>query len=344
MGTPLVTIVVPVLNGAAHLRESLDSILAQTYSPIEVMVCDDGSTDETPEIIASYGSRVIHRRQPANLGIYDNVNNGITAARGELVATYHADDVYLPTIVEREVAFMRRYPEAGAVFCLDLWIDAEGREYGRLELPKDVSGDTPLPFRTVFDALLRHKNTFLVCPTAMVRAEIHREIGGYRQSLFRDSADLDMWIRIAEKCPIGVVAEHLMRYRHFHGSSQHRYHYLRTMPDLYFAIMDGHLERGSGRGAAPDALVAYQAHRSEDHLMIAVAHYIKGQRADARASVGRARPLAILKSPSVRRARLLLLFVLMWTLARLPRLWPFARVFYRRWHKKKRPVGEPDAA
>jgi len=341
VSAPLVTIVVPVFNGAAHVREGLDSILAQRYAPIEVIVCDDASTDETPDIIASYGSRVVHRRQPENLGIYDNVNSGVAAARGELVATYHADDVYLPEIVERQVAFMRRHPDTGAVFCLDRWIDAEGREYGKLELPTDVPGDTPLPFRTVFDALLRHKNTFLVCPTAMVRADIHRELGGYRQTLFRNSADLDMWIRIAERRPIGVLAEHLMRYRHFHGSSSHRYHYLRTTPERYFAIMDHHLERGAGRGAAPDALVAYEAHRSEDGLLIAASHYIKGERAEARAAVGRTRPLAIVKSPAGRRPRLLLLFVLMWTLTRLPRLRPFARAFYRRWHAKKRPPGAP---
>ena len=90
---PLVSIVVPVFNGAKYLRESLDSILAQTYRSIEVLVMDDASTDETPEIIASYGDRVIHVRQRENRGIYGNANDGIERARGEYIAIYHADDL-----------------------------------------------------------------------------------------------------------------------------------------------------------------------------------------------------------------------------------------------------------
>src|SRR5262245_46403552 len=125
----LVSVVVPVWNGARYLRESLDSILAQTYRPIEVLVMDDASTDETPEILASYGPAVRTRRQGTNRGQFDNVNDGIALAGGEWIAVYHADDVYRPEIVEREAEFLERHPEAGAVFCLDAWIDAEGREY-----------------------------------------------------------------------------------------------------------------------------------------------------------------------------------------------------------------------
>src|SRR5262249_59034983 len=94
-------------------RESLDSILAQTYRPIEVLVADDASTDETPEILASYGSAIRTLRQQRNKGIYDNVNGGIAMAKGEWIAGYHADDVYRPEIVEREAEFLRRPPEAG---------------------------------------------------------------------------------------------------------------------------------------------------------------------------------------------------------------------------------------
>src|ERR1043166_5605534 len=97
---PLVSIIVPVLNGARYLRESLDSLVHQSYPRIEVLVMDDASTDATPEIVSSYGNRVKWRRQPRNRGQFGNVNDGIGLAEGEFIAVYHADDIYAPIIVE----------------------------------------------------------------------------------------------------------------------------------------------------------------------------------------------------------------------------------------------------
>src|SRR5262249_46829811 len=135
---PLVSIVVPVFNGADYLRVSLDSILSQSYPNIEVLVMDDASTDTTPEILAGYGDRIHVRRQSTNRGIYGNANDGIALARGEYIAVYHGDDIYDRRIVEREVAFLESHPQAGAVFCLDVFVDAEGHEYGRLQIPPEL--------------------------------------------------------------------------------------------------------------------------------------------------------------------------------------------------------------
>jgi len=103
---PLVSILVPAYNGAGFLREALDSLLAQTYENIEIILLDDASTDATPQVAAEYADRIQYIRQPRNLGIYDNVNAGIALARGEFVATYHADDIYLPTIVQAQVEYL----------------------------------------------------------------------------------------------------------------------------------------------------------------------------------------------------------------------------------------------
>ncbi|MDQ3685332.1 MAG: glycosyltransferase, partial [Acidobacteriota bacterium] len=111
---PLVSIIVPVFNGEKYVRESLDSIVGQTYPHLEILVMDDASTDATPGIIAGYGDRVTSYRQPRNRGQFQNVNDGIGMARGEYIAVYHADDVYEPRIVEREVDFLERHTEAGA--------------------------------------------------------------------------------------------------------------------------------------------------------------------------------------------------------------------------------------
>ena len=115
----LVSIIVPVFNGEPYLRESLDSIFAQTFSPTEVIVMDDASTDGTSNIVSYYGDRLKYYRQSQNRGIYGNVNDGIALAKGEYIAVYHAYDISFPTIIEREVAFLERYPEAGAVSTVD---------------------------------------------------------------------------------------------------------------------------------------------------------------------------------------------------------------------------------
>jgi GT2 family glycosyltransferase len=336
---PLVSILVPSYNGAAHLREALDSLLAQTHQRIEIILLDDASTDATSEIAAEYAGRISYLRQPKNLGIYNNVNVGIAQARGSLIATYHADDIYLPTIVEAQVAYFERHPEVSAVFCSDIFVDAEGREYGRLVLPPEVRRERPLDYRTVLNTLLTYKNRFLVCPTAMVRASVHRDVGGYLQDRYRNTADLDMWLRISRRYPIAILESHLMMYRHFHGNSSQRYHHLRTAPENFFVILDERLASGDRALAAPQALVSYEAHRSEDRLMAAISHYIKGELADGRSALRAVQVGAIVRAPQVQRWRLLVLTAGMWGLLRLPRVNAFARMMYDRWHAKRPPAG-----
>ena len=327
---PLVTVVVPVLDGERHLRESLDSILAQTYPRLEVIVMDDGSTDGTPEIVASYGDRVELVRQPERRGIYGNANDGIARARGELIGVFHADDVYLPELVEREVAWLRAHPDAGAVFCCDVFVDGDGRELGRVSIPADVRGGRPLPYATVVNALLTHRNTFLRCPTALVRASLYRELGGYRDAEFKNTSDLEMWLRIARSRPLGVLEDHLLLYRRGHGSSSERYHGARTDPDRFFEIMD--LERAgpAAGGATPAARRAYEAHRAQDTVWLAGSHYILGDREAARRTLRELRLRRLLASRSVERGRLAVLAVALRVLSRLPRLSAAARLLSRR--------------
>jgi glycosyltransferase involved in cell wall biosynthesis len=335
---PLVSILVPAYNGAHFLREALDSLLAQTYGNIEIILLDDASTDATPQIAAEYADRIKYIRQPHNLGIYNNVNAGIALARGEFVATYHADDIYLPTIVQAQVEYMLAHADVGAVFCSDIFVDAEGREYGRIVLPREVRGERPLNYASVVNALLKYKNRFLVCPTAMVRTAVHREVGVYDQGRYRNSADLEMWLRIARHYPIAVLESYLMKYRHFHGNSSQRYRYLRTAPENFFTIMDDYLAAGARAVAAPRSLVSYEAHRSEDRLMAAISHYIKGEPALGRRTLREVQLSAIASTRDVQRLRLLVLSAGMWILLRMPRVAALAQLMHQRWHVKRPPA------
>jgi glycosyltransferase involved in cell wall biosynthesis len=335
---PLVTILVPAYNAEKHLREALESMLAQTYRNVEIILLDDASTDCTPEIAKEYAGRVEYVRIPRNLGIYGgNVNVGIEQARGELIATYHADDVYEPTIVEQHVDYLTRHPEVGAVFGLDTFIDAAGREYGRLTLPPEVRGERPLDYATVLNALLTYKNTFIVGPTSMVRASVHRHVGGYRPERYRIASDLEMWVRIARHYKIAILESYVMKYRHFHGNATQQYFHLRTTPENVFMIVDDYLDDGGRALATPRALVSYEAHRSEDRLMVAVNHYIKGELADGRAALRQARLGPVVRTPQVQRTRLLVLYAGLWVLLRLPRLDAVAKRMFDRWHVKQPP-------
>jgi glycosyltransferase involved in cell wall biosynthesis len=335
---PLVSIILPVFNGELYLRESLDSVLAQTYPRTEVIVMDDASTDGTPQIIAEYENRVSYHRQNRNKGQFANVNDGIALARGEFIAVYHADDIYDQGIVEREVEFLLAYPEAGAVFALDIFVGPTGQEYGRLTLPRELQGRVLLEYPTVLNYLLKYKNRFLVGPTAMVRASVYDELGLYRGDEFQIASDLEMWARISRGYRIGILPDYLMKYRHGHGNSTQQYYRLRTEPERYFRIMDEHLVRVGHILARPESLTAYEAHRAEDQLMLVINLYILDRREEAQVMLSGLNPKRLAGSAQVQRCRLLLLYGLLRALLRLPKLSLVADWFYQRWHVKTYPA------
>src|SRR5947208_1919794 len=98
--SPLVSVVIPVFNRHRYVREAIESVLAQTYPAVEVVVTDDGSTDETPDVLRSFGDRIRVITQP-NAGIAAARNVAVGAARGSLIALLDSDDRWLPNKLER---------------------------------------------------------------------------------------------------------------------------------------------------------------------------------------------------------------------------------------------------
>src|SRR5215469_8348389 len=103
MKSPLVSCIVPVFNGEQYLAEALDSILTQTYRPLEIIVADDGSTDGTAAVVARYGNRVRYLFQP-NAGTAAACNLGIKAAQGDFIGFLAADDLWHPEKLARQLA------------------------------------------------------------------------------------------------------------------------------------------------------------------------------------------------------------------------------------------------
>jgi glycosyltransferase involved in cell wall biosynthesis len=133
----LVSVVMPAYNYAPFLREAIDSVLAQTYPYVELVVVDDGSTDETPAILASYGDRLTSVRQP-NSGQAAAINRARRMARGELVGYLNADDVLEPGAVAASVEALRARPDAVMSFCDFALIDAASRRFARCTVPGDM--------------------------------------------------------------------------------------------------------------------------------------------------------------------------------------------------------------
>ena len=277
---PLVSIVVPSYNAERFLGEALGSVRAQSYTHLEIIVCDDASTDRTPEIAQGTGDpRVRYLRNDSTLGGYGAMNRGVRESRGELVAIYHADDVYDPTIVEREVAILRASPGMGAVFCLDRFIDESGREYDRLVLPPSLADVRVFDAAVLAENLLRYKNTFLRTPSVMFRRSAFDAVGGYDQERFGIAADLDMWVRLSLDHSIGLIPEHLMGYRHYAAQWSKQYERMRTEPEIFFAVMDRHLSRPGVRAmVSDDALTCYRVWRVQDEAERAANAYVLGDR------------------------------------------------------------------
>ncbi|MDP3372034.1 MAG: glycosyltransferase family A protein [Candidatus Paracaedibacteraceae bacterium] len=212
---PLVCICVPTYNAAGTVRETLVSILAQSYPNLVVHVSDNASTDDTLQVIESIADpRVTIHRHEENIGGEGNFNRCIQLAEGKYTAIFHADDVYEPDMVAKQVAFLEAHPTAGAVFTEASTIDEYGNKIGEIRLPQHIESMNGLyDFATMFKAVLRHSN-FFICPSVMVRTQIYQqEIKCWRGELFNTSADLDLWLRILQHHSIGYLAERLIRYR-----------------------------------------------------------------------------------------------------------------------------------
>lgn len=114
---PTVSVITPAYNAARFIGRAIDSVLAQTFTSLELIIIDDGSTDATPDIVRAYRDpRIVYLQQP-NAGQGPARNRGIQACSGEYVTFLDADDFYLPTKVERQVQFLRAHPQFQVVYC-----------------------------------------------------------------------------------------------------------------------------------------------------------------------------------------------------------------------------------
>jgi glycosyltransferase involved in cell wall biosynthesis len=204
---PLVSAVIPVFNGAPYVREAIDSALGQTYPAIEVVVVNDGSTDETSAILSGYGDRITVVEQQ-NRGISLARNEGIKRARGEFIAMLDHDDWWLPEKIERQVALFLADEGIDLVHSgVEFYDDARGA-FG--EPLNDESKRSRLTGHC-YEALLQ-ENT-IVNSSVAVRASALQFAGCYNPMMERACEDYELWLRLARNGRFGYVPERLTVFR-----------------------------------------------------------------------------------------------------------------------------------
>jgi glycosyltransferase involved in cell wall biosynthesis len=194
---PLVSIVVPAYNHAPHLAEAIESLLAQSYTKLEVIVIDDGSTDGTPAVLARYSDRIACVTQP-NMGQAATLNKGWHMARGEILGYLSADDRLEPEAVREAVRMLSARPDAVLCYCDFALIDARSR------IIRPVAAGT-IDYR---DMLLKVRCP--IGPGAFFRRHVLEHAGGWNES-YRQMPDYDFWLRaglLGEFAHIPAVLAH----------------------------------------------------------------------------------------------------------------------------------------
>lgn len=203
---PRVSIIIPVYNGAAYLKEALDSALNQTYGNIEVIVVNDGSSDGgmTESIALSYGTKIIYVRKE-NGGVGSALNAGLRKMSGEYFSWLSADDVYYADKIEKQMTFLagRGWPEDVVLYADFELIDAQSNLLST-ERARNISEDHFI-FALVFDYSVSG------C-TTLIPKKIFDDIGVFNEQL-KVTQDCDMWFRIARKYRFVHMLEVIIRSR-----------------------------------------------------------------------------------------------------------------------------------
>jgi glycosyltransferase involved in cell wall biosynthesis len=201
----------PLYNAERFVMEAVQSILHQRYTDFELIVVDDGSTDEGAALVASIGDDRIRLIRQPNKGIAAALNTGLALARGALIARMDADDVALAHRLDAQVAFMDVHPDVGLLGTWATIEDQEGRPLGVFDHPTDHA---TISYRLLFDAPFVH-------PSMMIRRHLLDTYGGYDgdATIFEDH---DLWRRLVPHTRAANLPSYLLRYRRLPNSLSHK--------------------------------------------------------------------------------------------------------------------------
>ena len=209
-----VSVVIPTYNQAQYITESIQSALNQTFQDFELIVVDDGSKDNTREVVDSFKDPRIRYLYQENQGVSGALNTGIMASTGEYFAGLASDDIWLPQNLELKVKLLDSRPDiAFALSDMYVFDSDTGTTLDRLW--KDVSEryihELQDGTRKPLNEYLSRGVALFAIPTVIIRRKVFDEVGYFDESL--STEDYDMFIRVLQRFPIGIINEPLVRYR-----------------------------------------------------------------------------------------------------------------------------------
>lgn len=202
MSGPVVTVLMPMFNASAHVREAIESVLAQSFRDFELLIVDDGSTDDSVTIAESFDDRRIRVVQnESNLGLVESLNRGLEVSRGDWIARQDADDVSHPMRLGRQLEFVCGNPTVSLIGSDASLVSAHGRNIGRWR----TGGHADL---VAWDLCFR---TPFCHSTALFRREKAIRMGGYRDRPACE--DYDLWARFGADGVVVTLRDPLVKYR-----------------------------------------------------------------------------------------------------------------------------------
>ena len=290
---PAVSVVMPSYQKAAFVAGAIESVLAQTFTDLELIVIDS-STDETPQILERFGTRIrVVRDQPRGISAARNL--GIRSSRGRYLAFLDADDTWMPSKLEKQVALLERNAKTGLVCADVLFRDEAGPRPGRAFL--DATPASGLIHPVIFS------RSFIGTLTVVVRRACLEEVGLFDESISA-CEDHELWLRLSARWEIEYIDEPLAVYRYSAGqASADRERTLSGVPSNPGSGLIAVQERAYQSSPALRALDRATLDRCffDLYLELAGLHVRAGRSAAARSVLGRHRQL---RGWTVRSAKL----------------------------------------
>jgi len=209
--SPRVSVIIPCYNAEAFIRETIQSVLEQTFTDFELIVLNDGSKDRSEALIRAFPDPRVSLVNKRNTGVADTRNQGIGIAKGEFVAFLDADDLYGPENLAAKVTFLDQNPDFGLVHSEVYDLHTSGERHTR-----GLTGCQG----SVLHPLLEFKTMVNSPSSVLVRKDLLSEVGGFDTRL-STSADRDLWIRLAAKTKFGYLPDPLVTYRIHPGQMHH---------------------------------------------------------------------------------------------------------------------------
>ena len=219
-----VSVAIPTYNGSKFLKDTIASVLCQTFQDFELVVVDDCSTDATEDVVRSFDDpRIKFVKNRDHLGLPGNWNRCIGLCRGEYVTLFHQDDLMLPLNLEKKASLLERSSGVGLVCSNFTLIDSNGDiSSQQIDLAEDNLAEDFIQKGDEFFKRLISGRNIVCCPSVLARRKCYERLGGFDLRL-PFAADFEMWMRISQFYDVALLSESLIQYRWHEHNETHRY-------------------------------------------------------------------------------------------------------------------------